>query len=202
MRHRSKERFIQKDIDVKDWAKETPSMDECRPARCPGCDTEARSEGKIQLHGHGIRRRQVRGPLAATVAPGIVEIALRRYRCQPCSAVIEVGPRGLLRRRVYSASAIGLALARWGVLGESASAVRLRVNPWRIVGDAAAGSWHALKRWARAICERKLWPEAEIDVVGVSLRSIACHAATHIAALAQTEGTALERAFEGAVFAT
>jgi len=47
----------------------------------------------------------------------VIAILARRYQCQPCGAVVLVVPRGILRRRLYSAGAIALALALWGVAG-------------------------------------------------------------------------------------
>jgi len=39
----------------------------------------------------------------------------QRCRGLPCKAVIQVVPRGLLRRWLYSAAAVGLALMLWAV---------------------------------------------------------------------------------------
>ena len=77
------------------------------------------------------------------------EIAVRRYRCLRCSAVIMVVPRGVKRRLRYGAFAIALALALWAAEGYAAREVRGCVSPFRVVGEDAARDWHSLRRWAR-----------------------------------------------------
>jgi hypothetical protein len=74
---------------------------------------------------------------------------LRRYRCRACVAVLVVGPRGLLRRRWYSAGAVGLALLGYGA-GESSASVRARTSPSRSVGSSAVEHWVTLRRWIEA----------------------------------------------------
>lgn len=112
------------------------------PSRVPG---EA-----LGLHGHGVRARQLRGPLRPDGEPDVAVVAVRRYRCRQCGVVVTVAPAAAIARRHYSRAGIALALARFGLLGEPAAEVRRRVSPWRIVGAAAAGTWVTLKRWARA----------------------------------------------------
>ena len=177
-----------------------PSVEAARPGKCPGCGVASRPVGRrLRLHGHGTRSRQVQGPLAATVAPGIVELLLRRYLCTECGAVIVVGPRGLLGRRLYSAAAIALALARWALLAQSAAEVRGQVSPWRVVGTAAATGWAALRRWARALRRRQLWPQLMRGVsMDGTLRETAGKAAVRLAALGSVPGPAWIAAFAGA----
>ena len=67
----------------------------------------------------------------------LVTIVARRYRCVPCGAVVIVVPREVRGRRVYSASAIGFALALWALLGVTAAQVRRQVCPATILGNAA-----------------------------------------------------------------
>jgi hypothetical protein len=89
----------------------------------------------LGLWGHGLRERQQRGPLEVGGAAPTVVIRERRYRCRGCGALLVVVPRGVLRGRHYSASAIGLALALFGVVGMSLAEVRRRVSPWPVVGE-------------------------------------------------------------------
>ena len=155
----------------------------------------------IQLHGHGTRERQVRGPCEAGGPAVLVVVIARRYRCVPCGAVTIVVPRGVRARRVYSAAAIGLALALWGLLGATAAEVRRRVCPARIVGAAAALGWATLRRWARSVARRWLFPSVPDLGPSASLRQVAARAASVLAASADptTRALAVEhRAFLGA----
>lgn len=128
---------------------------------------------------------------------GVFELRLRRYRCTACEAVILVGPRGLVRRRLFTGSAIAAALMRWGVRRQTAAEVRGRVSPWRVVGSAAAGGWVALRRWARAIRTGGLWPEVMRDVVG-GARQVSRTAVLRLAALAPVGGDLEAQVFAGA----
>lgn len=127
-----------------------PSVSAARPGRCPCCGVAAAPlGGRVQLHGHGTRSRQVRGPLQPCGEPEEVEIQARRYLCRQCGAVVQVVPRGVLRYRLFSASAIGLALALWALSRLAAAEVRRRVSPWRKLGATAASGWASLRRWVR-----------------------------------------------------
>ena len=54
----------------------------------------------MRLWGHGLRTRQVRGPLAPGEKPVLVTVDGRRYQCQMCDAIIIVEPRSVLRYRL------------------------------------------------------------------------------------------------------
>lgn len=158
--------------------------------------------GAVQLQGHGTRKRQVRGPCEAGARAAQVEVVARRYRCVPCGAVIIVVPSEVCGRRVYSASAMGLALALWGLLGASAAEVRRRVCPAAVLGAAGATGWETLRRWAREIRGRRLFRSSPDPGPSVSLRGVAARAATVLAASAAPTTRALpieHRAFLGAV---
>jgi hypothetical protein len=131
-----------------------------------------------------------------------IDVRVRRYQCQACGAVILVVPRGVLARRLYSARAIGLALAVFGVLGETVTEVRRRVNPWRTVGPTAHGTWRTLKRWIRAIREGRLFaPSVRRSPATFTARQVAERAAVTLAAMAPVGLSVLPieaRAFVGA----
>jgi hypothetical protein len=129
-----------------------------------------------------------------------VSIQLRRYRCRACGAVVTVAPRAVVCKRLYSAAAIGLALALWAVGRMSAREVRQRVSPWTCVGYAAAAGWTTLGRWAQAVLERRLFPAVRLVPEGWSPRKVAERVATTLAAMAlpSSDGSLPELAFLGA----
>lgn len=135
-----------------------PSPSEVRPARCMGCGAASRPHGgRLVVHGDGTRERQVRGPLTAGGSPELTSVRARRYECQDCGACMVVVPRELLSRRLYTASAIGFALALWALLGTTEAAVRARVSPMAFVGAAAEDSWITLHRWTASTVEGRLF---------------------------------------------
>ena len=136
------------DLTVKQWQADPPSVDVARPCRCPGCGVGSRPVGEaLQVVGHGLRLRQLWGPPEAGEASVAGEITLRRYSCRVCSAVSTVGPRGLVRRHLYTGSAIALALWLWSLVRWSARRVRDRVSPWKVHGHDSADRWASLRRW-------------------------------------------------------
>jgi len=151
-----------------------PSVEQARPGRCPGCGAAARPVGgRLGLHGHGLRERQQRGPVTPESAPAVVVVALRRYRCVACAAVIAVVPRDVEPRRHYSRPAIALALALWSVAPLPPAEIRQRISPWPIVGATAAGEgWVTLRRWARAGRAGRLFGAVGRPLVG-TLRQVA-----------------------------
>lgn len=66
-------------------------------------------------------------------------------------------PRGVLTRRYYLASAIALAMALYGVLHLSYVKTREQVCPWPVTGFERPSVWATLKRWLRAVRERRLF---------------------------------------------
>jgi hypothetical protein len=180
---RSEIRVVQVAVHVKDWIARPPTVDEVRPGRCPACGAAGRPLGeRLGLHGHGWRERHQWGPAELGATPVVIGIRIRRYECQHCSAVVEVGPRGLLRRRLYSAGAIALALVLYGVAALPAAEVRRRVSPFRRVGATAAAGWAGLRRWCRAVRAGRLFPAIRALPTGATLREVAARAATTLAA--------------------
>ncbi len=164
-------------------------MDEVRPGRCPACDAPSRpAGGLLGLHGHGLRERHQWGPVELSAAPSLIAVLLRRYQCQPCGAVVTVVPRGLVDRRLYSAGAIALALALYGVVGLSPAEVRRRVSPFRIVGATAAAGWASLRRWSRAVRAGRVFPAVRALAADATLRQVTARAATTLAAYAPGAG--------------
>jgi hypothetical protein len=196
---------IQSPIDLKSWIARTPTVAEARPAACPVCKAASCPfGGRIQVQGHGLRDRQVRGPPGPGDDAAVVVIMGRRYRCVCCGAVLLVVPREVLPRRQYSAAAIGLAFALWGLVQATALAVRLRVSPATALGFDAMAGWVTLRRWAKAVKERRLFASVPAAGLSATLREVAALAATALAASADSTTRHLpleQRAFLGAAHA-
>lgn len=182
-------------LNVKNWLQRPPTVEEARPGRCPGCDAAGRPiGGPVGLHGHGLRDRQVRGPLAVDVAATETVIACRRYRCTACGAVVTVVPCGIEPRRHYGRAAICMALALWSLAGWSMLAVRHQVGTWQ---GATATTWRTLRRWASAAGSGAWsWCPA---ATGLAPRAAAARAAQIAAGRAPpaTPGPIWEQAYAG-----
>jgi hypothetical protein len=153
----------------------------------------------VQLWGHGLRARQVRGPLAFGEDPDLVTVEGRRYQCQICEALIIVEPCSVLRYRHFSASAIVMALALFGLEGASAAQVRRRVSPWRTVGHAACRGWVTLHRWIDVARQGRLLPAMRHRAAGDD-RGVAARVARAVASRAPPpwDASVAARAFAGA----
>lgn len=137
------------------------------------------------MRGHGVRDRVLHGPPDAWAEPVLVVVVVRRYRCGRCRAVITVVPRGVVRRRRFSASAIGWALALFGLCDLDVAQIRRRVSPRP--AETVSGNqttWAQLRRWARAVRARRLFPVVRAPPLRFTLREVAARAATTLAALA------------------
>lgn len=175
--------MYQANVEVKDWAACSSHVEALRPPRCLGCGAPSRPVGgALLVHGHGLRDRVLRGPTSGGGGPSEVVIKARRYRCQVegCGAVMVVVPRGVLARRRYAASAIGLALALWGLAALAMPKVRARVSPAAVVGAAALVRWVTLERWADAACNNGLFPKVAAVAPGKTRRATAARVATAI----------------------
>lgn len=151
------------------------------------------------MHGHGERKRTQAGPRAVGEPPEARGIGVRRYKCKKCGATVTVAPAGVVRRRLYAARVIGLALALYGIQQQSVLAVREAISPTASTRDPAEGAtWSTLRRWA---CEAKagtLIEEARACPETFTLRQAAERAATTLQALGPREGGVLERVWHGA----
>jgi len=186
---RNDTRIVQAALDVKRWLVDPPGVDEARPGRCPACAAPSRPVGgALGLHGHGLRERHQWGPVELGAAAVLIAVLARRYQCQACGAVVMVVPRGIVGRRLYSASAIALALTLYGVAALAPGEVRRRVSPLRIVGATAAAGWASLRRWSRAVRARRLFPVVRALPAEATLRQVAARAATTLAAYAAGAG--------------
>ena len=176
-------------------------MDVIRPSKCPNCGAASRRPGAPrQLHGHGCRSRQVRGPLSVDGEPRIWVIDVRRYRCSRCQKTCTVVPRGVLMRRYYSASAVALAMALYGVEHLSSVETRARVCAWRSTGPGHSSVWSTLKRWLRAVREERLFAFVRACPSEWSNRKVAERVATTLGAMAppgMISRSWRERAFAG-----
>ena len=146
----------------------------------------------------------MRGPSGPDEPAALIGIVVRRYRCTRCRAVTVVVPQELRARRLYSAAAIGLALALWGLVGVTSAEVRRRVSPIPGVGPTAAMGWASLRRWARAVAAQRLVASAPRAGTGATLRQVAASAAEALAAHADSTSRGLsnaQRAFFGAAHA-
>jgi hypothetical protein len=139
---------VHSSIHVKFWAESVPSVEVARPGRCPCCRGAGRPVGAaLGLVGHGLRERQVRGPRSAGGRPQALTIRVRRYRCGQCRAVCTVVPRGVVRRRHFSAGAIGWAFFLVGYEHLTSCEVRDLLGG---LGPSEATSWVTLRRWLSA----------------------------------------------------
>ena len=129
-------------------------------------------------------------------------MAVRRYRCRRCGGVTTVLPGGLCARRHYSASAIGLALCLFGLMGHSIAETRERVCTWQSGFDQ--NRWSTLRLWVAAVGAGRLlpriiawrrWPER------LSLRAAAERASACLCSLLPGVHSIAERAFAGAALA-
>ena len=176
--------IVHPSICVNTWQTLLPSADEARPGFCPRCRTPSRPiGGRINLEGHGLRTRQLRGPTAPNSPPTLLAVDTRRYRCRTCNAVISVIPKGMLPRRHFSAGAIAQAMARYGLAKQSRPTVRKHISPWQIIGTTAQTGWATLGRWITAIRNGTLLPCIRTIPAHFTPRQIAERAATTLAAL-------------------
>lgn len=178
MRKRSKSFVVRHALDVNAWRVRSLSVDAARPSACVGCKAASRPVGQpLGLHGHGVRERQLRGPVAVGRAPEIITVVVRRYRCRHCGAVMTIVPRGVIPKMLYAAGPIALALFLYGVELLPTREVRSRVSPWKIVGESTG--WPSLRRWLAA--PARMWRTVRASPEHFSSRQRAERVATSLA---------------------
>lgn len=110
-----------------------------------------------------------------------------------------VVPRELLTKRLYSAAAIALGLALFGLARLPLHEVRARVSPWAaVVGYTAAASWRSVPRWTQAVREGRLF-EVRRPPGDWTPRQVAERAATTLAARVPGSVDLIAAAFQGAL---
>jgi len=155
--------------------------------------------GALGVYGHGLRDRQQRGPATPDAVAKVRVVALRRYRCLACKAVVVVVPSEVEPRRHFSRPAIALALALWSLSSLPPREVRRRISDWSTTGTtAAAEGWVSLRRWARAAMAGRLFRAVARGFEG-SLRQVAGRLAQ--AALAHAPPTERQQPIGAQVFA-
>ena len=181
-----------------------PSPEDVRPKQCPACGVASRPAGAgLRLHGHGLRERWILGPASAEGSPEERTASCRRYVCVICTAVMLVVPRAILPRRRYSASAIALALALYGIERAAPAQVRRRVSPFEVIGYRAISGWVTLGRWAKAVRAGALFAEVRACPASFTPRQVAERAATTLGSRAPPpmDAPLTVRAFHGAAHA-
>ena len=171
---------VQSTVDIKTWSEKTPTVDQVRPCRCVQCEAASRPiGGHLQIIGHGLRSRQILGPLAVGQAPVVVIVLVRRFLCLVCHAVMAVVPQWVVALRLYSAAAIVLALALRAIQRMPVDRVRSLVCPWRHA--AAPRRWVMLKRWVQAVGEGRLFADqVRVSPSRWSLEQIAARIVTSL----------------------
>ena len=196
--------IVRSTIAVKYWLLELPSVAAVRPACCPVCKAASTPiGGRIVMQGHGKRQRQAWGPALPRTSPEIQVLMIRRYHCIACGAVTTVAPSETLTKRLYTAPAVGWALALFGLL-MAPRAIRDLVSPLRIWGTTSAARWQTLLRWAGAAAAgRRVWTVGVIPA-GWPARTVAARVAATLSActLPSPEPPPLDvQAFHGAALA-
>jgi hypothetical protein len=193
--------LIASPLGIKSWREQMPTCAEARPGSCACCGAAAQPiGGRLVIVGHGLVERQLLGPATAAGAPERRLVTLRRYRCRACTAILVVGPRGLVARRWYGSGAMALAFAAFS-RGEASSSIRARISPTGIVGGSATERWITVQRWIEAARRGELFGVAALGTL--ERRGVAEHI---VLALAARAGWMLgvdlaESAFDGAAIA-
>jgi hypothetical protein len=143
------------------------------------------------------------GPTEAGGASQMLTVACRRYLCLACDAVLLVVPAAMLPRRWYSASAIALTLALYGLERQPPAAVRRQTSPFKMVGAAAAGGWVTIRRWVDAVRSGRLFSHVRPSPPHFTHRQVAERAATTLGSRAPPpmDASLSARAFAGAALA-
>lgn len=133
-------------------------MDAVRPSHCVECGAASRPVGgKLQIHGHGLREREVHGPGGPREEAGIRSVRARRLICLLCGAVMTVVPAEVLPWRRYSGAVIALVLGLWSLCGwglEKLRSLCSTMTQW----NCGEPGWQSVRRWALAGRAGRLWP--------------------------------------------
>ena len=122
---------------------DAPSREKIRPAHCVICGQAAQNaEGILQVVGHGMYSRQVRG-LTET---GELTVWIQRFLCLVCGHTMSLLPDWLLPYRWYAATAIIEALYRHCILMENTVSIGARFGR-----PSDATEWKSLRRWRKQL---------------------------------------------------
>ena len=126
-----------------------PSVEELRPRWCVHCGQLARdSNGTVQVQGHGLYSRQVRG-----WNEGWIVIRVRRYWCRSCERTMSRLPDWLHPWRWYAAAVIIDALYRYLIVEETAREIGIGFGR-----SPDHQEWRSLQRWrAQLLVSPTLW---------------------------------------------
>lgn len=195
-------RFVDFGVGVKFWSENPPDVATARPARCPVCLTpSSAADGRVVLHGHGQRERHVVN-LGDSDDTERLELKLRRYACQRCKSIIVVGPRGLLRGRLYTAMVLALALWLWAVRRHRDAELRASICAVEYHGVSRPERWTTLRRWARAARDGVLWSSPPSAAADWTLRQCAERVANWLRSLGDPlAATDEQRVISGAAHA-
>ena len=145
-----------------------PGVDDARPKACPACRRPAKRGHTIELHGHGVRWREVVvGPALAETRCRLDTCWSRRYRCTRCRRTCTVLPLGVISRHLYSAFAIVVAFVLTAAeplgaeLTDARAYTRQGLFPVRAVRKGVDWRWTSIARWRRAL--PRWWPFA-VDI--------------------------------------
>ncbi|MBZ5574709.1 MAG: DUF6431 domain-containing protein [Acidobacteriia bacterium] len=118
-------------------------MEDLRPRFCVICGQAAQNaDGSLQLVGHGMYSRQVRG----LVETGWIVIWIRRFLCLVCGHTMSLLPDWLHPWRWYAGTVIIEALYRHCILQESAGSIGARFGR-----PKGAVEWRSLRRWRKQL---------------------------------------------------
>lgn len=129
---------------------------------------------------------------------------IRRYHCIACRAVTTVAPSETLTKRLYTAPAVGWALALFGLWLATPKAIRELVSPLRVWGTSSPTRWRSLLRWAGTAAAGRLFHSVPAMPVDWSARTVAARVAALLASstLPIPEPPPLDvQAFHGAALA-
>jgi hypothetical protein len=179
-KRRSKKGIVHSGIDVKTWLLGLPTVEQARPARCPHCGRVGHGLGQVVgLVGHGVRERQLRGPIEPGGSSATLVLLVRRYRCRWCAHTVTVLPRGVVALRHYGGYAIASAFWSYGVKGD-----RLEQTRGMVAGGVTfEAGWPSLRRWAQAAGRGELFGQVRRWPLSWTVRQQAERIATTLLAL-------------------
>ena len=196
--------MIRSSLEIKFWLRGPPDIDVVRPSRCSGCGAAGRAEGMPKtLVGHGVRLRQLAGPLVPDSGPETHRLFVRRFLCLACRAVLTVVPREVVPGHRYAAPAIALALVLFGVLGQPAEDVRAHIAVAPRAGFDGR-RWRQLDRWPAALTDGRLFAGLVMagGEDGAGARAACAHFARQLAARSRRiHGDIAELAMDAALMA-